>query len=80
MQRKKVNYKNEEHLSGRNITATVLDTGISDITDFRGRIKAFKDITEGKNSPYDDNGHGSHVSGILGGVKGIAPLRKPYRG
>ena len=42
---------------------------------------AFCDFTEGKSGPYDDNGHGTHVSGILGGdgtasqgrYKGAAP-------
>lgn len=71
--KKKVGYVNEENLSGRNVTAAVLDTGISDIYDFRGRIKAFADVIGGRKDPYDDNGHGSHVSGILGGVKGFAP-------
>ncbi|MCD8089634.1 MAG: S8 family peptidase, partial [Clostridiales bacterium] len=71
--KRKVNYKNPEGLSGRNITAAVLDTGISDIYDFKGRIKAFKDIIGEETKPYDDNSHGSHVSGILGGRKGIAP-------
>ncbi|MCC8097377.1 MAG: S8 family peptidase [Eubacterium sp.] len=71
--KERINYKNEENLSGRNITAAVLDTGISNIIDFQGKIKAFKDIIEGRNMPYDDNGHGSLVSGILGGIKGIAP-------
>ncbi len=68
-----VHYTNSEGLTGRNITAAVLDTGIADIYDFRGRIKGFKDVVGGKSRPYDDNAHGSHVSGIFGGRQGIAP-------
>lgn len=63
-------------LSGKNITAAVLDTGIAPLPCFSGRIKAFKDVIGGKTAPYDDNSHGSHVSGILGAngkIKGIAP-------
>jgi serine protease AprX len=46
------------------------------------RVKKFVDFVNGRNQPYDDNGHGSHVAGIvagngydsLGGQKaGIAP-------
>ena len=45
------------------------------------RLVCFKDFVGDGNSPYDDNGHGTHVAGICGasgaasfGVyKGIAP-------
>ena len=74
--KKKVSYVNDENLTGRNVTAAVLDTGISDLPDFSGRIVGFKDIVNGNSLCYDDNSHGSHVSGILGGngrLKGMAP-------
>ena len=74
--KKKINYINSEGLTGRNITVAVLDTGMSDLPDFSGRIVGFKDIVGERKSCYDDNSHGSHVSGILGGggrLKGIAP-------
>lgn len=35
--------------------------------DFDGRIVAFRDLVYGRETPYDDNGHGTHVCGILGG-------------
>ena len=66
---------------GSGITIAFLDTGISPVRDFEGRIKVFKDFINGRVNPYDDNGHGTHVtgiacgSGILSGGKyrGIAP-------
>lgn len=67
--------------TGKSIGVAVLDTGIFPHIDFGRRILAFCDFTEGKSGPYDDNGHGTHVSGILGGdgtasqgrYKGAAP-------
>ena len=67
--------------TGKGIGVAVLDTGIFPPIDFGRRILAFSDFTEGKSGPYDDNGHGTHVSGILGGdgtasqgrYKGAAP-------
>ena len=35
--------------------------------DFDSRILAFEDFVHGRSLPYDDNGHGTHVLGILGG-------------
>ena len=31
------------------------------------RLAAFVDLVNGHTAPYDDNGHGTHVSGIIGG-------------
>lgn len=50
--------------SGKNINIAVLDTGISKVKDFtwpKNRVIAFKDVVNGKNECYDDNGHGTHV-------------------
>ena len=41
-----------------------LDTGISPVADFtqpKDRIITFLDLIDGKTSPYDDNGHGTHL-------------------
>lgn len=54
-------------LTGRGIGVAVLDTGIFPHMDFDGRITAFKDLVNDQLSAYDDNSHGSHVSGIVGG-------------
>lgn len=49
---------------GRGIGIALLDTGVSPVDDFlipENRIVAFRDFVNGKDSPYDDNGHGTHV-------------------
>lgn len=71
-------------ITGKGIAAAVLDTGIYEHEDFKipkNRICCFRDFINGKNMFYDDNGHGTHVSGIVasggyapGGKRiGIAP-------
>lgn len=54
-------------LSGKGIGVAVLDTGAFVHMDFDDRIWAFQDYIHEKQQPYDDNGHGTHVLGILGG-------------
>lgn len=66
---------------GSGITVVVMDTGIVSHPDFDHRIIEFLDFTSRKANMYDDNGHGTHVSGIIGGTgftsrgkyMGIAP-------
>lgn len=66
----------------------VLDTGIALHPDFKGRIVGFRDFIHGRNSAYDDNGHGTHVCGIIAGdgslsggkYRGIAPFARLFVG
>ena len=81
-------YAYRSGLSGQNITVAVMDTGIVPHPDFEDRIIYFKDFCNGRNEMYDDNGHGTHVSGIIAGngkmseqyVKGTAHNVRRYSG
>jgi serine protease AprX len=68
-------------LDGAGVGVAVIDTGVTswhdDLT-YRGfnpsvrvvngqRVVAFVDFVNGRTTPYDDNGHGSHVAGIIAG-------------
>ena len=63
------------------VTVAVLDTGIKAHPDFDDRIIAFGDFVNGRQTMYDDSGHGTHVAGCIGGsgrlsvgrFSGIAP-------
>lgn len=67
---------------GQGVGVAVLDTGVSLHPDFDNRIICFQDELHRKSMLYDDNGHGTHVTGILGGsgklskgmYSGMAPM------
>lgn len=59
---------------GSGVTAYVVDTGIdAGNTDFAGRIRSGHDAVGDGNGTSDCNGHGTHMSGLVGGTTyGIA--------
>lgn len=66
--------------TGKGIRIALLDTGVAPLTGLRNKIVYFKDYIGNKKEPYDDNGHGTHIAGILCGgldnnkqVIGMAP-------
>jgi serine protease AprX len=65
---------------GAGIGVAVIDSGVStwhdDLSGTNGsllypygnqRVRKFVDFVGGRTQPYDDNGHGTHVAGIIGG-------------
>lgn len=80
--RKQIGYTQEliSSIKENRIVVAMLDTGVAEHPDFENRIIAFKDFVNGREKPYDDSGHGTHVAGcmcgsgrISGGMyKGIA--------
>ncbi len=83
---KKVNgiYVNLNHSKSEAVCCVILDTGIFPHPDLKNRVCGFIDLVNGKVGMYDDNSHGTHVAGIIGGdgamsrgkYKGIAPNSK----
>lgn len=77
-------WAHERKVYGKGVGVAVVDTGIAlhkDFTEGGNRVIAFKDFINQRTEAYDDNGHGTHVAGIIGGngysskgkYKGVAP-------
>lgn len=66
-------------LTGKGVRIVLLDTGVYPRDEVKRKIVLFKDYVNGMPFPYDDNGHGTHIAGILCADKkyndfsGIAP-------
>ncbi|MDF2485823.1 MAG: hypothetical protein K0R46_1991, partial [Herbinix sp.] len=77
-------WAHEHGYFGKGVGVAVVDTGITlhkDFVEGGNRVIGFVDFINHRTEPYDDNGHGTHVSGIIGGngfsskgkYRGIAP-------
>ena len=58
-----------EPFAGTGAAVAVIDTGVEPHVDFLlpNRLRAFVDLVNGRSEPYDDNGHGTAVTGALAG-------------
>ena len=86
--KEKIKYRCPEvlvnHICGRGIVTAILDTGVNMHPDLKGRIIGWKDMVKHREESYDDNGHGTHIAGIIAGsgfcsngiYAGIAPESK----
>ncbi|GGM89112.1 serine protease [Lentzea pudingi] len=66
---KKYAYPND----GGGATVYVVDSGISNHSDFSGRLTSGRDFIDNDNDASDCHGHGTHVAGTVGGTSyGVA--------
>lgn len=57
----------EKGITGAGVSVAVLDTGVEAHSDLADDLVAFKDFVNNKTAPYDDNGHGTHIAGLITG-------------
>ncbi|MEY7970699.1 S8 family peptidase [Saccharomonospora xinjiangensis] len=60
--------------SAADVTAYIIDTGVSAHSDFGDRLQPGIDFVDNDEDATDENGHGTHVAGTVGGsTYGVAP-------
>lgn len=65
-----VGFKINRKFTGKGIGVGIVDTGTyphADLVKQNNRIRGFLDLTNNYRYPYDDNGHGTFISGIISG-------------
>lgn len=66
----RVSFQTNDKLSGKGVTIGLIDTGTyphADLVYSKNRIIKFVDNINNLKYPYDDNGHGTFMSGIIAG-------------
>ena len=68
---------------GKGVNVAVIDTGCNDHIGFEGNFKGGHNYVSGKDDVTDENGHGTHVCGIIAAafgdtVTGVAPKANVY--
>ena len=70
-------YNQKNQLLGKGVTVAVMDTGMMLHPQLQTNALFFRDFVNGRQEFYDDNGHGTHVCGIIGSTQiGMAPQCK----
>ncbi len=69
---------NSQGLTGRGVTVCIVDSGLDILhPDFAHlHLLAWRDLVNFKPDPYDDNGHGTAMAGLIaadGSIRGVAP-------
>lgn len=65
-----VSFQTNYELTGKGIGVGIIDSGVyphADLLNPSNRIKKFVDLVKNLKYPYDDNGHGTFMSGIICG-------------
>lgn len=76
-----INYECKYKLTGLNVGIGIVDSGVYPHTDLinpHNKIRFFLDLINDCHYPYDDNGHGTFISGIIAG-SGLSSKHK-YKG
>lgn len=76
-----ISFEEKYKLTGKGICIGLVDSGVYPHTDLlnpQNKIKKFMDLINGYKYPYDDNGHGTFISGVLCGSGHLS--KGMYRG